>query len=65
MDRTFKTNELRNELRNEIRNNFGVWIDGRVWKVVASKSHADAIVKTLVAKGKKAFSFETAQNVTR
>jgi hypothetical protein len=56
---------MANELRNEAQNNFGICIDGKIWKVVASKNHANAIVKTLVTKGKKAFSFETAQNVTR
>ena len=65
MNRTFKSNEIGQELRNERPNNWVIVIDGREWKVVSSRLHADAIVRTLVAKGKRAYAAETGASVSK
>jgi len=56
--RDFKRQEMEHELGDET-NNYAVAIDGRTWKVFASKSHAAAVAKSLQNKGKKATVHET------
>jgi hypothetical protein len=51
--REFKRAEMEHELGHET-NNYSVSIDGRTWKVFGSKSHADAVARSLQNKGKKA-----------
>ena len=54
----FKKRELEYELRNE-KNNYAVKINGKVWKVVASRSQAQKMVRTLQNRGKDASFVET------
>ena len=61
--REFKRRELEHELGHET-NNYAVAIDGRTWKVFASKSHAQAIARSLQNKGKKATVHETGAEPT-
>ena len=56
--RQFKRDELEHELGHE-KNNYAVIINGKTWKVVASKSQAQKMVQTLVRKGKDARFAET------
>ena len=56
--RQFKRDELEHELGHE-KNNYAVMINGKTWKVVASKSQAQKMVQTLVRKGKDARFAET------
>ena len=51
--RDFKRQEMEHELGHET-NNYAVAIDGKTWKVFGSKSHADAVARSLQNKGKKA-----------
>jgi hypothetical protein len=51
--REFKRREMEHELGHET-NNYAVAIDGKTWKVFGSKSHAEAVAKSLQNKGKKA-----------
>jgi len=61
--RDFKRQEMEHELGHET-NNYAVAIDGRTWKVFASKSHADAVARSLQNKGKKATVHETGSPVS-
>lgn len=54
---------LGQELAHET-NNYAVAIDGKRWKVFASKSHADAVARSLQAKGKNATVHETGASVS-
>jgi len=56
--RDFKRREMEHELGHET-NNYAVAIDGRTWKVFGSKSHAEAVARSLQNKGKKASVHET------
>jgi hypothetical protein len=61
--RDFKRQEMEHELGDET-NNYAVAIDGKTWKVFASKSHAAAVARSLQNKGKKATVHETGSPVT-
>jgi hypothetical protein len=61
--REFKRREMEHELGHET-NNYAVAIDGRTWKVFASKSHAQAVARSLQNKGKKASVHETGAEPT-
>ena len=54
---------LDQELAHET-NNYAVAIDGRTWKVFASKNHAQAVARSLQNKGKKASVHETGAEPT-
>lgn len=54
---------LEQELAHET-NNYAVAIDGRTWKVFASKNHAQAVARSLQNKGKKATVHETGAEPT-
>ena len=54
---------LEQELAHET-NNYAVAIDGRTWKVFASKTHAQAVARSLQNKGKKASVHETGADPT-
>lgn len=54
---------LDQELAHET-NNYAVAIDGRTWKVFASKNHAQAVARSLQNKGKKATVHETGAEPT-
>ena len=54
----FKRQEMEHELGHET-NNYAVAIDGKTWKVFGSKSHAEAVARSLQNKGKKATVHET------
>jgi hypothetical protein len=56
--RDFKRREMEHELGHET-NNYAVAIDGKTWKVFATKSHAEAVARSLQNKGKKASVHET------
>jgi len=56
--REFKRREMEHELGHET-NNYAVAIDGKTWKVFATKSHAEAVARSLQNKGKKASVYET------
>ena len=56
--RDFKRDEMEHELGHET-NNYAVAIDGKTWKVFGSKSHAEAVARSLQNKGKKASVHET------
>ena len=56
--REFKRREMEHELGHET-NNYAVAIDGKTWKVFGSKSHAEAVARSLQNKGKKASVHET------
>ena len=61
--REFKRREMEHELGHET-NNYAVAIDGRTWKVFASKNHALAVARSLQNKGKKATVHETGAEPT-
>ena len=61
--REFKRQEMEHELGHET-NNYAVAIDGRTWKVFASKNHAQAVARSLQNKGKKATVHETGAEPT-
>ena len=61
--RDFKRREMEHELGHET-NNYAVAIDGRTWKVFASKNHAQAVARSLQNKGKKATVHETGAEPT-
>ena len=61
--REFKRREMEHELGHET-NNYAVAIDGRTWKVFASKNHAQAVARSLQNKGKKATVHETGAEPT-
>jgi hypothetical protein len=61
--RDFKRDEMEHELGHET-NNYAVAIDGKTWKVFASKSHAQAVARSLQNKGKKASVHETGADVS-
>lgn len=61
--RDFKRREMEHELGHET-NNYAVAIDGRTWKVFASKNHAQAVARSLQNKGKKASVHETGAEPT-
>ena len=61
--REFKRQEMEHELGHET-NNYAVAIDGRTWKVFASKNHAQAVARSLQNKGKKASVHETGAEPT-
>lgn len=61
--REFKRREMEHELGHET-NNYAVAIDGRTWKVFATKSHAEAVARSLQNKGKKASVHETGSPVS-
>lgn len=61
--RDFKRDEMEHELGHET-NNYAVAIDGKTWKVFASKSHAQAVARSLQNKGKKASVHETGSPVS-
>lgn len=54
---------LEQELAHET-NNYAVAIDGRTWKVFASKNHAQAVARSLQNKGKNATVHETGAEPT-
>ena len=54
---------LEQELAHET-NNYAVAIDGRTWKVFASKNHAQAVARSLQNKGKNASVHETGAEPT-
>ena len=61
--RDFKRREMEHELGHET-NNYAVAIDGRTWKVFASRNHAEAVARSLQNKGKKASVHETGAEPT-
>ena len=61
--RDFKRREMEHELGHET-NNYAVAIDGRTWKVFASKNHAQAVARSLQNKGKNATVHETGAEPT-
>jgi len=61
--RDFKRDEMEHELGHET-NNYAVAIDGKTWKVFASKSHAQAVARSLQNKGKNASVHETGSPVS-
>jgi len=61
--REFKRREMEHELGHET-NNYAVAIDGRTWKVFASRNHAEAVARSLQNKGKKATVHETGAEPT-
>ena len=61
--REFKRREMEHELGHET-NNYAVAIDGRTWKVFASRNHAEAVARSLQNKGKKASVHETGAEPT-
>jgi hypothetical protein len=61
--REFKRREMEHELGHET-NNYAVAIDGRTWKVFASKNHAQAVARSLQNKGKNASVHETGAEPT-
>ena len=61
--REFKRREMEHELGHET-NNYAVAIDGKTWKVFGSKSHAEAVARSLQNKGKKASVHETGAPVS-
>jgi hypothetical protein len=61
--RDFKRAEMEHELGHET-NNYAVAIDGKTWKVFGSKSHADAVARSLQNKGKKATVHETGAEIS-
>jgi hypothetical protein len=61
--REFKRREMEHELGHET-NNYAVAIDGRTWKVFASKNHAQAVARSLQNKGKNATVHETGAEPT-
>jgi hypothetical protein len=42
------------EGEDDSQNNYGVWINGRMWKVFATQHSANAVARSLQAKGKDA-----------
>jgi hypothetical protein len=62
-DRPRDHRDLEHELGHET-NNYAVAIDGRTWKVFASKNHAQAVARSLQNKGKKATVHETGAEPT-
>ena len=54
---------LEHELGHET-NNYAVAIDGRTWKVFASRNHAEAVARSLQNKGKNASVHETGSEPT-
>ena len=62
-DRGHDHRGLEQELAHET-NNYAVAIDGRTWKVFASKNHAQAVARSLQNKGKKATVHETGAEPT-
>lgn len=62
-DRPHDHRGLEHELGHET-NNYAVAIDGRTWKVFASKNHAQAVARSLQNKGKKATVHETGAEPT-
>jgi hypothetical protein len=54
---------MEHELGHET-NNYAVAIDGRTWKVFASRNHAEAVARSLQNKGKKATVHETGAEPT-
>ena len=64
MKNEFKQNELRHELRHEPANNFAVAIDGKTWKVFASRAVANKVAATLKFKGKAATVYVTGASVS-
>jgi hypothetical protein len=61
--REFKRREMEHELGHET-NNYAVAIDGKTWKVFATKSHAEAVARSLQNKGKKASVHETGASIS-
>lgn len=61
--RDFKRREMDHELGHET-NNYAVAIDGRAWKVFASRNHAEAVARSLQNKGKNASVHETGAEPT-
>jgi hypothetical protein len=61
--RDFKRAEMEHELGHET-NNYAVAIDGKTWKVFGSKSHAEAVARSLQNKGKKATVHETGAEIS-
>ena len=61
--REFKRREMEHELGHET-NNYAVAIDGKTWKVFGSKSHAEAVARSLQNKGKKATVHETGSPIS-
>lgn len=51
---SFKRDELEYELRHEKKDNYAVYINDRLWKIVADGERARRMVATLQRKGKKA-----------
>ena len=62
-DRGHDHRGLEQELAHET-NNYAVAIDGRTWKVFASRNHAEAVARSLQNKGKKATVHETGAEPT-
>ena len=62
-DRPRDHRDLEQELGHET-NNYAVAIDGRTWKVFASRNHAEAVARSLQNKGKKASVHETGAEPT-
>jgi hypothetical protein len=61
--RNFKRREMEHELGHET-NNYAVAINGRTWKVFASRNHAEAVARSLQNKGKDASVHETGAEPT-
>lgn len=61
--REFKRREMEHELGHET-NNYAVAIDGKTWKVFATKSHAESVARSLQNKGKKATVHATGSPVS-
>jgi hypothetical protein len=61
--RDFKRREMDHELGHET-NNYAVAINGRTWKVFASRNHAEAVARSLQNKGKDASVHETGAEPT-
>jgi len=60
----FKKRELDHELGHETKGNQGIYIDGKLWKVVGKEATAKKIVKTLLDKGKNATYMHTNKPVS-
>ena len=63
MGRRHDHRDLEHELGHET-NNYAVAIDGRTWKVFASRNHAEAVARSLQNKGKNASVHETGAEPT-
>lgn len=60
----FKKRELDHELGHETKGNQGIYIDGKLWKVVGKEATAKKIVDTLHKKGKNATYMHTNKPVS-